>query len=450
VDNETKRLENAGTPISILPNGVSHLANMAYPEDWTDPLHGYAYDSFNRDALLRLAKVRDGRIELPGGISYSLLVIPGKGKMTPNGDEMSPEVAACLLKLVNAGATIIVNERPNQTLGLQNYPESDVSLRQTISRLWDGKLIKVSGKNGNSIKMWKVGKGRVIQGPYKAESFDCIGIEPDVVVTDSSRHRAAKIAWNHRNDDGTDIYFISNQENKVRDLMISLRVDDKIPELFDPMTGEVTQAGEWQIKEGRTSIPLRFMPNGSMFIVLRKHTSKDENHKGNNWLETESVFTFDSPWQVQFNEKFGGPKNPVTYKSLQDWTNSNDPEIRFYSGTAVYTNKFNWKYKTDKNAQQRFWLDLGKLSAMAEVTVNGVPCGVAWTPPYMVELTKALKEGENQICIAVTNTWFNRLFRDEHLPVSERITWTKLPFSFDGKNLLPSGLLGPVQIMKVK
>jgi hypothetical protein len=65
---------------------------MALPENWIDPLRGYAYDSFNRDALLRLAKVKNGRIELPGGASYAMLVIPGAHPMSPDPGLMSPEV----------------------------------------------------------------------------------------------------------------------------------------------------------------------------------------------------------------------------------------------------------------------------------------------------------------------------------------------------------------------
>jgi len=40
---------------------------------------GYTADSINRDALLRLAKAKDGRIVLPGGASYAVLILPDAG-----------------------------------------------------------------------------------------------------------------------------------------------------------------------------------------------------------------------------------------------------------------------------------------------------------------------------------------------------------------------------------
>ena len=67
-----------------IPDGVTHSANMADPEDWIDPLNGYAYDSFNPDVLMTM-KVVNGRVVTPGGASYAVLVIPGKHPMNPNG-----------------------------------------------------------------------------------------------------------------------------------------------------------------------------------------------------------------------------------------------------------------------------------------------------------------------------------------------------------------------------
>ena len=105
VASEAKRLQNVGEPLHVIPDGVTSSANMAEPQNWVNPLRGYAYDSFNRDALLRLATVKNGRIELPGGASYGVLIIPGATKMSPEGDKlMSPEVADKITQLVNAGA----------------------------------------------------------------------------------------------------------------------------------------------------------------------------------------------------------------------------------------------------------------------------------------------------------------------------------------------------------
>ena len=126
--------------VVVLPEDEHNrsLVSNAHPEDWVNPLKGYKYDSFNRDALLSLAKVSNGRIELPGGSSYRLLVIPGKRKMSPDGSLMSPEVAARLIDLVKDGATLLVSERPDRSPGLGNYPECDKILNKITAELWNG------------------------------------------------------------------------------------------------------------------------------------------------------------------------------------------------------------------------------------------------------------------------------------------------------------------------
>jgi hypothetical protein len=91
-------------------------------------------------------------------------------------------------------------------------------------------------------------------------------------------------------------------------------------------------------------------------------------------------------------------------------------------------------------------LNVGKVANIAEVFVNGVNCGIAWTAPYRVDITKALKQGNNQLKIEVTNTWANRIMGDQRLPEDKRITKTNAPYRLEGKPLLEAGLLGPVVI----
>ncbi|RZK51748.1 MAG: DNA-binding protein, partial [Hymenobacter sp.] len=106
VEAEKKRLANAGLPMREQPEKVSASANLETAAMLVDPLHGYAYDSFNKDALLRLAKVENGRIVLPGGASYGLLVVPGATKMSPDSAAMSPEVAQRLRYFGRHGGAI--------------------------------------------------------------------------------------------------------------------------------------------------------------------------------------------------------------------------------------------------------------------------------------------------------------------------------------------------------
>jgi len=87
---------------------------------------------------------------------------------------------------------------------------------------------------------------------------------------------------------------------------------------------------------------------------------------------------------------------------------------------------------------------------IAEVSLNGKPLGILWKEPFRVDVTDTLVEGKNELTIQITNLWANRLIGDQKLPEKERSTWTSGEFFKATDPLLPSGLLGPVQILPVE
>jgi hypothetical protein len=424
VKQETERLANTSEPVVSSISDATYSANMALPESWVDPLHGYTYDSFNRDALLRLATVKNGRITLPGGASYFMLIIPGAHPMSPNPELMSSEVIKKLQQLVNAGATILINDKPMAAAGIAN----DAAIALAGKQLFD-----------NATK-----KGMVIIGPYQKDTFDELGIARDVIIKDSVGNLAKDIAWAHRSSGNFDIYFISNQQNTQRNIKLSLRSTIGEPELWDPLTGEQNPANTWNVVKDRTVLSVQLAANGSVFVVMRRAT----HHKKLLTAKSRKVTSLQTllpAWEVSFDPKFGGPKKPVSFDKLDDWSTRPEDSIRYYSGTATYKQTFNNTAITAK-----VWLDLGKVANMAQVYVNGVDCGVAWTYPYQVNISKALKPGVNQLTIEVTNTWANRLIGDHPKPEKERITWTNAPYRLEGKQLLPAGLLGPLKLISVQ
>jgi hypothetical protein len=433
VQAEKKRLANAGNPLRTLPEGVTHSANMADPGNWIDALHGYAYDCINPDALLK-ASVRNGRIELPGGASYKLLILPQPHPMSPTAKRMTPAVAKKIAELVQAGATIIVNDAPEQSYSLTQSAVADKQVKSIAGSIWKklpaAKLMK-----------WNVGKGTVVQGPYKESSFEPIGVTKDLAAVDASGKPAKDIAWTHRKGDGFDIYFISNQRNEARMEILSLRVTGRLPEIWDPVTGDQSKVATYTLKNDCTKMPLLLPANGSVFIVLREPTMAT----GNTTLKTSAITQamIQNAWIVSFDSTKGGPAQPVVFEQLKDWSTDNNNAIKYYSGTATYTTTFDYKPAFDA----KIWLDAGKVASLAEVFVNGKSCGVMWTPPYRVDITKALRPGKNELRIEVTNTWFNRLKGDQLLPEKERITWTTAPLWLKDKPLLPAGLLGPVTLI---
>ena len=128
------------------------------------------------------------------------------------------------------------------------------------------------------------------------------------------------------------------------------------------------------------------------------------------------------PWQVTFDSQAGGPSaaesladkaGSVEFTRLEDWSKRPEEGIRHYSGTATYRNGFTCPQKI---ANRKYELDLGKVAVMARVKLNGKDLGILWKPPYHVDVTDALRAGENILEIAVVNLWINRLIGDAALP----------------------------------
>jgi hypothetical protein len=285
----------------------------------------------------------------------------------------------------------------------------------------------------------------VLQAPYTDSSFDRLGITRDIVFTGNNGQPVDKIAWTHRREGETDVYFISNQLEQERNIHISMRVTGRLPELWDAVTGETKVAGEWWQQNGRTVVPVQLPENGSLFIVLRRKTNNTSGRPANKRVQQRVVQTIGSEWQLQFDTAAGGPAKALAVTLPDDWSRHADTAVRYYAGTAVYTTTFNWQPAGVKNT--RWLLDLGKVHNIASVTVNGTDCGVVWTAPFRTEITKALHAGINRVEIAVTNTWANRLIGDHALPEKERRTWTTAPYRLEGRPLLPAGLTGPVQLL---
>ena len=436
VEKEKLRLKNAGLPTQEKPLGVFCAKNITEPVDWVDPLKGNAYDSFNKDALLRLANVRNGRIELPGGAGYSLLVIPGKRRMNPEA-AMSSDVAQKILQLVKSGATVYFQEKPTP---LFEDEQKTVLFNNAIAELFsDANSVPITA----GLRLKKLGKGRLIKGFYDVPSFEIIGLEKDFYATDDASKQTVNLAWNHRTCHEKEIYFVANQEELKRNLELSFRVSGKIPELYFPVSGETKECKSWSTKNGRTNIPFQFEENESVFVLFEKETSETHKQTGNNRTDLQTVKTLEGEWKVAFDKSFGGPDNPVVFEGLSDWSKNKNEKIKYYSGTAVYRKSFEWNSDLD----QKIWIDVGEVNNLAEVKVNGEICGIAWTAPFRVEISKLLKEGTNQLEIAVTNTWANRLIGDQLLPENERITQTTSSYRLEGRPLLNAGLMGPVSLL---
>jgi hypothetical protein len=220
-----------------------------------------------------------------------------------------------------------------------------------------------------------------------------------------------------------------------------------LPELWLPTTGERRVLTAFNIKDQITEVPLRLEPFESVFIVFR--TSVDESKLTSidtNYPKPELLVNINSPWTVVFDQTQRGPKEPVVFSELIDWTKSDNELIKYYSGTAFYSNNFVLEALKEN---EKILIDLGDFTAMAKVKVNGIYAGGLWTRPFQIDITNFVKEGENNLEIEIVNTWVNRIIGDMQLPETERQVWTIVnPYNANSP-LQTSGLLGPVSINKV-
>ncbi|MDI9363765.1 MAG: glycosyl hydrolase [Flavobacterium sp.] len=419
VDFEAKRLANKGQPMLQKPDGVNNSANNFEAADWVNPLNGYVYDSFNPDALMRLARVKNARIVLPSGASYKILVLPANTKMNPN-NVISNVVVKKIIALVKAGATVLMDEYYKKVFA------SNGAVLQFI--------------NYKEASIANLGKGKIVLTPYTPSNFKLFQLEKDVEIL-SNKIQASSIAYTHRKFADADVYFISNQEAIEKRLKIAFRVTGKIPEIWNPVTGEMKILQDWFVVDGKTQLSCYLPQNGSVFVIFRQPTKMLEGVGEEMRIGSIDFIGLNDNWQLYFDTTFGGPAQPQPLKKLINLATVQNPEIKYYSGTIVYKNSFYI------NNVKRALLQLSEIYNIATVKVNGFNCGTIFTKPYQLDITKAAKEGINTIEIAVTNTWHNRLIGDHLLPENKRITFTTAPFRLEVKLLQPSGLVGDVTIL---
>jgi hypothetical protein len=394
----------------------------------TDPAlpPGYSYDYINAEVINTRVKVVDGRLVLPDGMSYKLLVLP---KLKT----IRPELLSKIKELILQGA-VVMGPAPERSPSLANFPEADKEVKKLVADIW-GEV------NGTTVKARALGKGKVLSGFDMQTALNDLGIVPDF-----SSNTKDQVLYIHRSTPGEQIYFLSNQNEREIKLNPEFRVEGMRPEIWDPVTGEIRVLPEYTQREKSTEVPLTLAPLQSVFIVFKK-SSTPQATKATNFPAANSVVEIKGPWKISFDEKMRGPKEPVIFNKLVDWTSRPEQAIKYYSGTAVYNNSFK---STKAAAGERIYLNLEGVKIMAKLQVNGISVGGVWTAPWRVDITDALKGGNNTLEISVVNTWVNRLIGDSKLPEAQRKTWTNNnPYRPDSK-LEASGLTGTVTISRIK
>lgn len=392
----------------------------------TDPVlpKGYQFDYINAEVIEKYMTVKDGKLTLPHGTQYKMMVLP---KL----ETMRPELLKKIQTLIENGG-VILGPAPKRSPSLQNYPKSDEEVSSIAQTLWS--------KIDPSTKFAKIGKGTLIDGMTMEEALALINCVPDCKTKPED-----PILYGHRTVGNMEIYFISNQSDKQVTVTPELRVKGMQPELWDAVTGSVRKLPAYTQTETGTSIPVKLDAYESAFIVFRDKVSQSGTSSiEDNYPPTKVVAELNNNWTVVFDKAKRGPAEPVKMDNLIDISTSENPDIKYYSGVILYKNTF--KLENISSKEDGLYINLNNVCAMAKVKVNGKYAGGVWTAPYRVDISDFVKEGENEVEIEVTTTWVNRIIGDLNLPEDQRGTWvTAQPWRADSP-LHKSGLVGPVVI----
>ena len=431
------------------------------------PAKGFSYDLLSSEVLTERLSVKNGKLVLPDGMSYKMLVV--------DLDEATISVEALkkIAELVKEGATIVLGQnKPVRAPGIGNYPECDKEIIALAEELWP--------KGADQMKVRSLGKGKIYSGGTMDEILKDNNIRPDF---------EGPFNYIHRSGSNVDIYFVSGKGKAE----CSFRVENKKPEIWNPVTGQKSEAISYRSTiDGRTVVLLDLPENGSAFVIFQEKAgsshftsvsgpenpeliSKDGNSSkfvfwksGDYSFSTsggktrkiqatvQPVLEIQGPWNLAFNPATGVKGWETTFEKLTLWNEHSTPRIKYFSGTATYTKSFTL---TAELAKLPMRLQLGEVHDISRVWVNGKDLGIVWTSPWTVNLAGSLKEGTNELKIEVTNCWANRLIGDAGLPENQWTTKTnvrRVPDrseykqghqAFSAKDeLMPSGLVGPVRI----
>lgn len=421
---------------------------------------GINFDCANSDVLKNRIQTKNSKMVLPEGTEYQLLLLK-------NCETIELETLERIHEISQAGVPVI-GEKPKHLAGFMISEVDKTKFAELINKIW------------NQPKT------------YSTSNLESI-LDKEDITQDLIISRRKDINFMHRKTGDADIYFLYNPDSVAQQLECNFRVENKIPELWNPVTGETRKSAQFKSEEQNTKVWLNLEAEESVFVVFRESAKGvpsvsdiEKLQDAEYFLTAEnkiikeaklqnSTFEINGSWEVEFLKEhdYGGKH---TFTQLTDWKDNEDENIRYYSGTAIYSKSFS--YNDEVTNQNKYVLNLGDVKIVAEAKLNGEDLGVLWMPPFTADITDALKKGKNQLQIKITNQWSNKLIGDERFPASypafklegnfpknrmvdwyvnneplppgQRTTFCTADFYDADDPLMPSGLLGPVRIETIK
>jgi hypothetical protein len=387
---------------------------------------GYSFDFINAEVIKNRISVSNGRMILPDGLSYKILVLP-------DSKTMRPEVLEKIKELVYQGA-IIMGNPPQKSPSLHNYANADRSIIELSKELW--------GESYDGTKeIVDFGKGKVIRLMDLNKALNLVDIAPDLKYP-----KDTPLLWIHRTLGDKDIYFLSNQSDTKISFDASFRVEGMRPSLWNPTNGTSRDLPQYDMDGLYTKVPLQLEPAESAFVVFGKNGEGLKDIGIKNYEDFTLLQDISKNWSVRLKNDQLKIDEAFELDRLHDLSQLEDETSKYFSGKIIYRTNFEFEneFKSDK-----IFLDLGKVGVIAHVKLNGKKIGGLWTAPWKLNISGYLKNGSNSLEIEVANLWVNQLVKDASKDKKQRETWLLIDHSYDKNSPLPpSGLIGPVRLMK--
>jgi hypothetical protein len=400
---------------------------------------GYGYDYIDARSILDRMTVdsKTGQLVV-GDMRYRVMVLP-------DHDHICLEVLEKIRELVRQGATIVGSVRPIRTNSLTGFPNADRQVAAITEQLWpvqDSMTEKTAASRA-------FGQGNVFTNMTSRQVLMQMGVKPDfTVLKGGTQDGPLRIDYIHRRTDNADVYFVCNSAKETKTVLCRFRDADGRAEVWYPVTGDICSANVIsRNKDGSCDIELQLPGIGSAFLVFGRDGLTPKKTADLFANESGKKIPVKGKWTVKFQPGRLAPES-IQWDELIDWTSSQHPGIKYFSGTATYSVQFEMLASADGD----YWLDLGKVCEVGEVNIDARDLGSAWTYPFRVKVSgKLLAKGTHNLEVKVTNVWNNRLVGDQLLPKEQRITRTNLQGTHKKDSpLVPSGLLGPVTLVPVK
>jgi hypothetical protein len=382
---------------------------------------GYSFDYINADAVINRLSMTDRWITTPSGMAYRVLVLD------PRCRQMSLPVLKKIRDMVFSGA-VVVGAKPVSSPSLS---DNQMEFQNIANEVWG------AGDGAHAF-----GKGMAYGRQTLAEVLNELQLVPDFEYAKPLND--TRLMFVHRKLPQGDIYWVNSRNDRAESIEASFRVQGMEPEIWHPDTGMIGPAS-YKIEGGRTTVSLRLDPMDAFFVVFRKPAAQQASSAPVP-VET-SIAALEGSWDVSFQPNRGAPEK-ITLDTLTSWAENAEAGVKYFSGTGTYAKAFEAPADWFSN-DACHWLDLGTVKNIAEVILNGKVLGTVWKAPFRIDMTGALKPGTNMLEVKVTNLWVNRLIGDAQPDVARKYTYTTQPFYRANSPLLPSGLLGPVRIIRL-